>query len=96
MKETLPEAIDLTWLARIAAAMSDRPTSRWLPPGQRLVGRRFNDLLRPEWMDEAEWELRDQHQEAAPLMAASTRLKRVLCEGRSLSPDPEVIRSAER
>lgn len=91
-----PKAIDLTWLARIAAATRDRPTSMWLPPGQRLVGRRFNDPLQPEWMDDAEWELRDEHEEAATLRTATIRLKQILCEGASLSPDPEVRRSAER
>lgn len=87
-----PKLVDLTWLARIAFAMQDRPTSTWLPPGQRLVGRRFNDSVQPEWMDDDEWQLRDEYPERAELPARQTRLKRLLCEGASLSPPIEVRR----
>ena len=40
--------IDSTWLARISFdPRLDRPSSTWLPPGQRLVGRLFNDPSAP-------------------------------------------------
>jgi len=87
--------IDLTWIARIAfGGTRDRPSSTWLPPGQRLVGPRFNDPEKPEWMDEPEWRLRASMPEAPRLRAASTHLKLILCEGRSLSEPAELIRLA--
>ena len=78
--------IDLTWIARIAFSARDRPTSMWLPPGARLVGRRFGDPERPEWMDEHEWTMRAHALVAPVLVASSTRLRSILCEGtRSLA-----------
>ncbi|MBI1948602.1 MAG: hypothetical protein HYS27_23140 [Deltaproteobacteria bacterium] len=91
--DELPKTIDMTWLARIAFDQHDRPTSDWLPRGQRLVGARFNDPIRPEWMDEREWEMRDRCAVRPALRAADLRLKRVLCEGASLTPRVDVIRA---
>lgn len=84
--------IDLTWLSRLYSDRHDRPTSTWLPRGQRLVGRRFNDAVQPEWMDDAEWEHRDRFPEPAAFAAGTTRLKHILCEGTSLSPEVEHYR----
>jgi len=93
--DELPKTVDLTWLARIALDRHDRPTSDWLPRGQRIVGARFNDPQRPEWMDEPEWELRENGDVLPVVRAADLRLKRILCEGASLMPQAEVIRSDE-
>lgn len=91
-----PLHVDITWLARVTfAGARDRPTSAWLPPGQRVVGRRFNDPIRPDWMDDAEWELRDTLVEPPAVSAAATRLKRVLCEAGGRTPSPEVVRLHE-
>lgn len=84
-----PEIFDMTWLARIPFDRIDRSTSDWLPRGQRLVGPRFNDGERPEWMDDAEWRQRHRVDVPPPLRAADLRLKRILCEGGSVTPEIE-------
>ena len=57
-------------------------------PMQSQFEARWGQWIQPEWMDDAEWELRDATGEPATVPAASTRLKRVLCEGATLSPAP--------
>lgn len=90
-----PKVVDITWLARVTFEQRDRPTSDWLPPGQRLVGPRFNDPERPEWMDEDEWILRARCVAPPAVRAADLRLKRILCEGALLQPRAEVHRSSD-
>lgn len=90
-----PKTIDITWLARITFGYRDQPTSDWLPPGQRLVGARFNDPERPEWMDEPLWNFRHAGGVPPVVRAVDLRLKRILCEGASLTPAVEVRRSDE-